>query len=250
MRWLCVFLFLAVITVMLLYQPSTDPRDYGISETHVPHNVFVVWAGRNPMSKTRQQALAILKKNIGVHVTMVTPDNLSSFLVEPLPDNYKYLSAVHKSDVLRCYLMHFWGGGYCDIKRVYDSWKPSFLKLNASPQLYAVGTRENVIYCLLRSPHRYSCNKRNNSIICANQIICKKQTPLTGAWYNNVKMIVDGLNVKDAPPAYPQDHRGDWRSRYPVGWEQLAGDFFGTMSYEYRRHIDSTLPKFRITRYR
>ena len=202
------------------------------------------------MSNLRKDALSVLQKNIGVHVTMVTPDNLASFLIEPLPDNYEYLSEVHKSDVLRCYFMHFWGGGYCDIKRVGSSWVEHFDHLNESPDLYAIGTKESDMYCLIRNPYPLDCFSNSTTMICGNQMICKRQTPFTTEWYSKMRSRLSAFpNLKETPPIMSRDHRFYLKSKYPIRWEELLGEFFGRLSYEYRRHISSTLPKFKITNY-
>ncbi len=229
---------------MHVKRPS--PCDFGPSNAQVSQNVFVLWTGRNEMSSLRKDALSVLQKHIGVHVTIVTPDNLASFLIDPLPDNYEYLSEVHKSDVLRCYLMHFWGGGYCDIKHVSSSWE----HLTKSPDLYVIGTRECKTYCFIRNPYPLDCFLGGTRIICGNQMICKRQTPFTTEWYIRMRSRLSAFpTLKETPPVITRDHRFYSKSKYPIRWEELLGEFFGQLSYEYRRHISPTLPKFNYTKH-
>ena len=70
------------------------------------------------MSDKRKKCLDSIKQNIGVKVILITPNNLDKYILKdyPLHKSYKYLSEVHKSDYLRTYFMHHYGGGYTDIK--------------------------------------------------------------------------------------------------------------------------------------
>ena len=74
--------------------------------------------------------------------TLVTSEDLDSDLIipeYPLPPQVFKLSAIHKSDYLRAYLGHFWGGGYLDVKpiprefrREYgEKWSSVFDELNS-----------------------------------------------------------------------------------------------------------------------
>lgn len=49
-------------------------------------------------------------------VCLITKDNLSTFIKPefPLHEAFPYLSAVHRSDYIRAYLMHFYGGAWHD----------------------------------------------------------------------------------------------------------------------------------------
>lgn len=75
----------------------------------------------------KEATKVLLTKNSGVEVKLITPKNLNNYLLPdfPLHPAYDYLSLVHKSDYLRCYFMHFHGGGYSDIKPNYKNWKNS-----------------------------------------------------------------------------------------------------------------------------
>jgi mannosyltransferase OCH1-like enzyme len=90
----------------------------------IDRKIYCVWVGENTaMNENRINGLESIRKNSGVEVVLVNNDNLNSFVKEghPIHEGFKYLSDVHKSDYLRCYLMHHYGGGYSDIKPC--SWK-------------------------------------------------------------------------------------------------------------------------------
>jgi len=69
----------------------------------------------------------------GCKVCCVYKDDLSKYILEhPLHEAYEYLSETHKADYLRTYFMHFYGGGYSDIKRSSGSWLKAFDDLENS----------------------------------------------------------------------------------------------------------------------
>ena len=89
-----------------------------IDKDPVPRKIYTFWTGNNPMSESRQSHFELLKLVSGVEVVLITPNNLSEYILPeyPLHHAFKYLSLVHKADYLRCYFMHHYGGGYSDIK--------------------------------------------------------------------------------------------------------------------------------------
>lgn len=57
------------------------------------------------------------------NIVLITPNNLANYVKEPLHEAFSYLSLTHKADYLRCYFMHYFGGGYTDIKAHFKSWQ-------------------------------------------------------------------------------------------------------------------------------
>jgi hypothetical protein len=91
--------------------------------------IFQIW-GKN-VEKLTVNMLYSLKESFAVstpEVKVITPTLLPYFVLpdHPLHPAYKFLSAAHKADYLRCYLMHFYGGGYSDIKHLHFDFQPYF----------------------------------------------------------------------------------------------------------------------------
>ena len=105
--------------------------------------IYVFWTGENEMSENRKRCLFSMVENTGVKVILVTPKNLDAYIVreDPLPECYQYLSANHKSDYLRVYFMHHYGGGYSDVKEHRYSWIPVFEQFEKS-NAYICGYRD------------------------------------------------------------------------------------------------------------
>jgi hypothetical protein len=85
----------------------------------VSNNIYCFWTGDNEMSQNRLDGLHNLQTVSECEVILVTPQNLNQYILPdaPLHPGYKYLSETHKADYLRTYFMHFYGGGYSDIKK-------------------------------------------------------------------------------------------------------------------------------------
>lgn len=105
-------------------------------------NLFCFWADDNPMSDIRKKCLESLP-NTGLNVQFLDKQSLNNWILDdhPFHHGYEFLSATHKSDYLRAYFMHHFGGAYSDIKYLDYSWLPAFNRLIESDN-YIVGYPE------------------------------------------------------------------------------------------------------------
>lgn len=87
---------------------------------NVDRKIYSFWTNgpASTMTPNRIAGLAAMREFIGVPVELLDHDGIMSRILpgHPLHEGYQYLSCVHKSDYLRSYFMHFYGGGYGDIK--------------------------------------------------------------------------------------------------------------------------------------
>ena len=108
----------------------------------------------------------------------------------PLHPSYNYLSETHKADYLRTYFMHFYGGGYSDIKRTTDSWLKSFDDLDKSNK-WIIGYKE------IDGGTAYGPSDNYKELIGNCAYICKPNTPLTTEWYNEmISLLNKKIDVK------------------------------------------------------
>jgi hypothetical protein len=207
------------------------------------NTIFCMWTGGNPMSAQRIQALWSIYNNTGCPVALINQSNLQHWVHPdyPLHPAYPYLSATHKSDYLRVYFMHHYGGGYTDIKQTTTSWPQFFQKLLLSNS-YALGYQElahgiphvsGELGDLIRSKHA--------ELIGLCSFIFKKNSKLTADW---IKSTHDILNIKldellKYPAVHPQDQYGLQltdldTSKYPLRWAELLGEVFHPLTYQSR----------------
>jgi FkbM family methyltransferase len=206
-----------------------------------PKNIFCFWTGSNQLTENRKESLKTIE-----NYTLVTEENLDTYILKshPLHPSYKYLSETHKADYLRTYFMHFYGGGYTDIKRQTGSWTNSFDKLLENKNMYALGYTEI-------GPNGVSATQDNfykpywQELIGNGCYIFRPNTSFTKKWYENMLFILDqNLNLLTENPArHPRDcieHFG-WTS-YPIKWAQILGDVFHPVCYEYKDKLLHGLP--------
>ena len=205
--------------------------------------IFCLWTGPEVMSENRLKALWSILKNTGRPVAFITQDTLDYWILpdHPLHPAYPYLSSTHKSDYLRCYLMHYYGGGYTDIKLTTAQWAPFFSQLESSPEL-ALGYTE-LAHGIphLQGAQGDEIRAAHKDLIGLCSFIFKRQTILTTAWHDQVNAILDlKLSLlKEYPAQHPLDQIGiilpDGKpSLYPLRWAEILGEILHPLFYLHR----------------
>jgi hypothetical protein len=257
-KYIILQLILVIVLVLILYNniynieyyqndvPITTNSDNN-SDNNSANIIYCFWTGDNKMSDARIECLTNLRKVSECNVILITKDNLKDYILNdvPLHPTFKYLSETHKADYLRTYFMNFYGGGYSDIKQTTGSWIKSFNDLKNS-DYWICGYKEingGVAY----APY---ANKWKE-LIGNGAYICKKQTPLTQEWYNNMITLLNTKleKLKINPSTNPQDS-SESGSGYPIEWNEMLGRIFHKISYKYKDHLLNTLPISIFTNYR
>jgi hypothetical protein len=214
------------------------------------YNIYVFWTGDNPMSDNRKSCLEQLKLTTGVNITLITPNNLSDYILpeHPLHPGYQYLSFTQRGDYLKAYFMNFYGGGYSDIKKQSYSWIESFKKLENSNDKWIIGYKELSPRDIAYKPNA----DKWQELIGNGAYICKPKTPLTQEWYNEMISLMDKKleRLMEYPASFPQDCAEVSNGRYPIEWNELNGRIFHRVSYEYKDKLLNTLPPIYYDNYR
>lgn len=219
---------------------TSDPNNMFLYIPRLENRLFCFWTGSNPMSENRLRCLASILETTGVPVALVTPSNLSSYILRahPLHPGFEYLSEVHKADYLRTYFMHFYGGGYTDIKTQTGSWKPFFDTL-AQSDAYILGYAESgpgdIAYKDVADMW--------NVLVGNGAYICKPNTPLTQEWYSSMLKVMD--EKQTMLRLYPATHPRDAKEfgNYPVEWNELLGRIFHRVCSMYTSQLLRGLPR-------
>jgi len=246
-----ILLVFIVSIILLLY--SLYVRSYyryeNFEQEPPTYTIYVLWTGTNEMSQDRKNALENLKVVSECNVILINPSNLSNYIKpeHPLHEAYEYLSETHKADYMRTYLMHFYGGGYSDIKKTTGSWKKVYDELlNSDKWICGYAETESsggIAYPPLVDKWR--------ELIGNAAYICKPNTPLTNEWYNEMMSLLDMKleQLKMHPATHPQDKAEDGRG-YPIEWNEMLGRIFHRLAYKYKDHVMNTLPISIFTNYR
>lgn len=201
--------------------------------------IYCFWTGKNELTPNRQYCLDQLRNTSECNVVLVTRENLHEYILpdHPLHPSYAFLSETHKADYLRTYFMHFYGGGYSDIKQTTGSWKDSFHQLKHGP--YWICGYAEIPTGVAYEPYA----DKWNDLIGNCAYICKPYTPLTTEWYHAMLAFLDTKldELIQHPATHPQDQKCP-DSRYPIEWNEMLGRIFHRISYHYKDYLLRTLP--------
>lgn len=215
----------------------------------VPRRVFVVWAGDNAMSEQRARSLDEIRRvNSELDVVLVTPDSLDDWLVPDLalPAQYEQLSLVHRSDVLRAYLLHVHGGGYSDVKRPRVPWVGAFERLERSDAwILGYTERHRLNAPLVGGQLQRDLRGVSRQLLGYGGLIVRPRTALTEEWWTRVCAVIE--ESSDALAAHPGNVRGD-NPGYPLGWTEVLAHVAAPLTWKYQDHVlhdDRVLPELR-----
>lgn len=228
------------------------PISFKTNVGDVRHVIYIFWTGDNEITPNRLRGIKSLEACCDVEVKLITPQNLHEYIKdeEPLPEAFRYLSAVHKADFLRCYFMNFYGGGYADIKTYRKSWKKAFETLERS-DAYAIGYREVGFDGVANVGITNVCLKQDlknywRLLIGNGAYIFRPQTAFTREWYQEVKKRLEQYTelLKEHPATDPYGSNED----YPIPWANILGEIFHPLCLKYHDKllVDNSLkPSFK-----
>ena len=212
-----------------------------------PKIIYGFWTEDNPLTQNRVKAIQSIQENCGTQFKLITKQDLPSYELKehPYHPSFKYLSAVHKSDYLRTYFMHFYGGGYTDIKPHLNDWNPLFDILNRNTSSFCVGYPETKAKDLANIKHftpPLANNKKLNShlrknyaeIIGNGSYIFKPLTTFTRLWLSECERRLS-LSYQ-ALKEHPGNTYGD-NPDYPLPWTSILGQVFHPLCLAFRSHI-------------
>jgi len=196
----------------------------------VDEKIYCFWTGDNPITPNRLKGLETMEKNLGVPIEFLDKGGIEARILPdaPLHPGYKYLSCNHKSDYLRCYFMHHFGGGYADIKPYTrnNNWKRCFEYINRYEEIELVGqhdSRGGIAVPGLRS-------LENAEMLAAcGWMVCRARSGFTTEWYARVMKKMDekmGL-LQKCPATEPFGGRG-----YPLEWAEVCGRIYHQVQYD------------------
>jgi len=209
--------------------------------------IFSGWMGPNEMTESRSQALLSLVRNTGCPQMHLTTNTLANWIDPAYPFHplFNLLSAVHKCDYLRCYMLHVHGGGYADVKHTQKNWHPFFDQLERSPA-YGVGYTEVAEHGVATVGGELEIEMKQNytKLIGLCAMIFRPKTEFTELWFRKLTELIDSKaeQLLQHPARHPQDRFGapftdGSVSEYPFAWTAVGGDLFHPLVYQYADQI-------------
>lgn len=205
-----------------------------------PIRIVSFWTGDNVMSATRTQCYNDLCNISGVTVLLINKNNLGEYILNdyPLHPAYEYLSLVHRSDYLRCYFMHHYGGGYSDIKSPTGSWLEAFSLLeNSSKDILGYSEISHQAVATLDGKLGGDLKRYYLKLIGNCSYICKPYSSFTAEWYDELHKRLDSYYSELV--LNPGNVMGD-NIGYPIPWTGILGDIFHPLCLKYSNDIIKT----------
>lgn len=222
-----------------MYFMHRQPPEGCSTTESVPDHIFVLWTGNNEMSQNRQEGLQSIREcNPNREIRLITPGGLKDYVLPeyPLHPAYEDLSLVHRSDYLRAYLMHHYGGGYSDIKRWKTSWEGAFQQIQNDPDMWIIGYRELGSDRVGGRDARLGRQTRTryHQIAGAGAYICRPRTPFTGEWLREIERRLDYYREELAQ--HPGDQLGS-NPGYPILWIEIGMDIQYPLELKYNKRV-------------
>lgn len=232
----------------------TNDSSLEVLDTHpVERVIYIFWTADNEITPNRLKGIESLERVSGVKVQLITPRNLPDYIMEedPLPEAYQYLSLNHRSDYLRSYFMHHYGGGYADVKTYYHSWVNAFERLDASKNAYVMGYPEVGFW----GAANYDMEKGNlerdlywhwRFLIGNGAFICRPHTKFTEEWHREVKHRL--ISMTDKLREHPASDYFGKTGEYPIRWSWMQGAVFHPLCLKYHDRLlkdKSLMPSFK-----
>ncbi|MDP3433423.1 MAG: capsular polysaccharide synthesis protein [Bacteroidota bacterium] len=226
--------------------------DLILKQNSVPMVVWCFWYD-GQMNENRTRSFEMMKSHLGVPLCLVTKNNLHQFILPdfPLHPVFDWLSDVHKSDYLRIYLHHHYGGGWHDIKPTQLSYKTVWDEF-ANPEVYLVGKPE-----IKGGPAKVKDRNGNwmpkfwKDLVATNRWVGKANTPLSREMFREINQLLDknSETLRRNPARHPYDKKRNkikqWlrfeNNDYPLEWT-VFGNIFHPLNYKFRQNIKRTLP--------
>lgn len=217
---------------------SKDYEPFSDIPQKVDRVIYCFWTGENEMSENRKKGYESLVKNSGIEVKLITPKNLANYILpeHPLHPAYDDLSLVHKSDYLRCYFMHFHGGGYCDIKPNFKNWEKAFELISSNPETYILGTTEADGISMGFGQGVIDKDLQTNYLSCVGTcaFICQSNTRFTTEWYTELLKRMDGF--AEELHKFPGDVKGR-NPGYPIILHGVLSQIFAPLCLKFRHNV-------------
>jgi len=220
--------------------------------------IFTIWFG-NSFTANRDNQFKSLIKNSKCNVININENNIH-LLKYHIHKSFIYLSAIHKSDYIRCYLMYHYGGGYSDIKSTSNSWIKCFEDLERDANLYVIGYNCDGIPSKCDAGEDYDIELLNNlrinikKLIGVGFFIFKKNTSLVMEWFLQVNDRLDFFynELKKNPAKYDRESKcgapiprwegGKLNTNYPIYWNYILGHILYPIYLKYINHIKLGIP--------
>lgn len=208
-----------------------------------PNQMFVIWFG-GEMSENRQRGIAALQRaNPSLQLHVISEENYRDWILDeaPIHPAFQYLSFVHRSDYLRTYFMHHYGGAYADVKAVTIDVATLLDILNSDDELWAIGPSEinyrNVSRAVGDGLLGEDQETYFQQLLWPAYYVCRPNTPFTSEHLREIERRLSYF--RDILEQHPAEQPWGSNADYPVAWNAIHGQIFSPLCLKYHDHIEA-----------
>lgn len=219
-------------TFLARQTPATPPTD------PAPHRLWAIWLGGTP-TPARQGSLAALAAQQDLDVTIVKEPRSVMLPGHPFHPAFVNLTSVHKSDYLRAYLMHHYGGAYIDVKPMSHPVRPLIDELNHSDEHLALGYPEITSEYAAHPHHelRAVLRRHYRALMGPSMFVFKPRSAFTAEWMRELHARMDYFAAPLAEASASQADPYETPAVYPIWWTEILGDILHPLSLKYRDQV-------------
>jgi hypothetical protein len=140
----------------------------------------------------RLEGFTTTQKSIQMPIILVTQDNVKEFEIpgHPLHPSFWYLTMTHKSDYIRHYFMHHYGGGYSDIKPRSKPWTEADYAVFDNESVWLNGVHEEKRKWVAGN---VSVQNAFRELASNGGFIMRPYTPLSTLVTSRQNQVLDGI---------------------------------------------------------
>ncbi|MCT1459849.1 hypothetical protein M3G03_09935 [Aestuariimicrobium sp. p3-SID1156] len=202
-----------------------------------PPILWACWMGGD-LSENRRRSLEGLRAQAGLEFRLVERAEDVELPDAPFHPAYPLLSAVHKSDYVRAYVMHHFGGVYADVKPLPGELRPVLDLLNGDDSRWVVAYREVTSNYVPDLPHELGVAIRRHyrSVMGPSGFGFRPGTAFTAEWMRELHARLDYFSgalaeVGGGFSPYTQP------AGYPIRWSEILADIIQPLSMKHQRHV-------------
>lgn len=206
----------------------------------IPEKVYTIWfGGQNLPSNRAASLMKIREENAELEVVLVTDENFEEFVADqsPLHPSFENLAAIHKSDYMRAYLMHHYGGAYTDLKPLRGKLNSTIQRINGDRNLWGGGMGEGPGNVGAALGGKLGRDQNRNFSITPSQacFAYRPRTPFTFAWMEELNRRMDYYSsvLVEGSARHPFGNQVG----YPVSHFALLAHIYNPLALKYNKHL-------------
>lgn len=203
-----------------------------------PPILWAIWFGDAPNAR-RQKSLDELQRQAGLELRVIRDPSEIVVPGAPFHSAFHDLHAVHKSDYVRAYLMHHYGGIYADVKRFPRSLNPVLRQLNDDAGKLVAGYREVTSEYVPDLAHELgrAIRRHYRAVMGPSGFVCRPRSQFTAEWMRELHARLDYYSgsLREADAAACDPYAAP--DAYPIRWSEILGDIIQPLSMKHQCHM-------------